>query len=90
MQRRSFNRVVALVGIGLAGVVAVSAATALAARSAPSPFELIVEGRGVDVMASSNGTFTSRAPFCETGTPPMHHIRASTASGTRAATAAGA
>ncbi len=45
MQRRSFNWVVALVGIGLAGVVAVSAATALAARTAASPFELVFEGR---------------------------------------------
>jgi hypothetical protein len=39
MQRRSSNWVVALVGIGVAGVVAVSAATAVAARSAASAFE---------------------------------------------------
>ncbi len=65
MHRRSFNWV-ALVGIGLAGVVAVSAATALAARSAASPFELVVQGRAVDVIL--DGTFTSSAPFCESGT----------------------
>ncbi len=77
MQRRSFGWVVALVGIGLAGVVAVSAATALAARSAASPFELVFQGRweanwegdpsyGLPVVLV--GTFTSGAPFCESGT----------------------
>jgi hypothetical protein len=66
MRRKSFNWVVALVGIGLAGVVAVSAATALAARSAASSFELVVQGRAVDVIL--DGTFTSSAPFCESGT----------------------
>ena len=65
MHRRSFNWV-ALVGIGLAGVVAVSAATALAARSAASPFELVVQGRGRR-RDSRSGTFTSSAPFCESG-----------------------
>jgi hypothetical protein len=65
MQRRSFSWA-ALVGIGLAGAVAVSAATALAARSAASPFELVVQGRAVDVIL--DGTFTSSAPFCESGT----------------------
>jgi hypothetical protein len=75
MQRRPFNWVVALVGIGLAGVVAVSAASALAARSATSAFELTLEGREVwevdgDALLSDDhrGTFTSRAPFCATGT----------------------
>lgn len=66
MQRRSFNWVVALVGIGLAGVVAVSGTTALGARSVASPFELVVQGRAVDVIL--DGTFTSSAPFCESGT----------------------
>ncbi len=69
MQRRSFNWVVALVGIGLAGVVAVSAATALAARSAASPFELVVQGRVTRrPVILLIGTFTSSAPFCESGT----------------------
>ena len=75
MQRRSFNWVAALVGIGLAGVVAVSAATALAARSAASPFELVFQGReegvfdgGVLLGSRLVGTFTSGAPFCESGT----------------------
>ena len=74
--RRSFNWVVALVGIGLAGVVAVSAATALAARSAASPFELVAidrfEGECPDWWTCPGGTyvgtFTSGAPFCESGT----------------------
>ena len=66
MHRRRFSWMVALAVIGLAGVVAVSAATALAARSAASPFELVVEGRAVDVIL--DGTFTSSAPFCESGT----------------------
>jgi hypothetical protein len=76
MQRRSFHWVVAVVGIGLAGVVAVSAATALAARSAASPFELVFQGRyewdkEVDpdgLLAVLVGTFTSSPPFCEAGT----------------------
>jgi hypothetical protein len=74
MQRRPSNRA-ALVGIVLAGLVAVTAATALDARSASSAFELTVEGRdtwemdgdvllGVDLQ----WTFRSRAPFCTTGT----------------------
>jgi hypothetical protein len=74
MQRRSFSWV-ALVGVALAGVVAVSAATALAARSAASPFELVFQGRyealvDGDVYLGSRlvGTFTSGAPFCESGT----------------------
>ena len=66
MQRGSFHWW-ALVVIGLAGIVAVSAAaTALAARSAASPFELVVQGRAVDVIL--DGTFTSSGPFCESGT----------------------
>jgi hypothetical protein len=74
MQRRPFNWVVALVGIGLAGVVAVSAATALAARTAASPFELVFQGRWegeVDPEGFPSvfvGTFTSVAPFCDSGT----------------------
>jgi hypothetical protein len=75
MQRRSFNWVIALAGIGLAGMVTVSAATAPAARSASSAFELTTEGRdtwewdgdvllGVDLQWA----FRSRAPFCTTGT----------------------
>ncbi len=80
MQRRPFSWV-ALVGVGLAGVVAVSAATALAARSAASPFELVFQGRHEpwsadcdlnDPMCQTEwrhvGTFTSGAPFCESGT----------------------
>jgi hypothetical protein len=79
MQRRSFNWV-ALVALGLAGVVAVSAATALAAGSAASPFELVFQGRyewdaevdpyGLPPEAGAVlvGTFTSGAPFCESGT----------------------
>ena len=78
MERRSFNWVVvALVGIGLAGVVAVSAASALAARSAASPFELFYQGHweadweadpSYGLPAVLVGTFTSGAPFCESGT----------------------
>jgi hypothetical protein len=75
MQRRSFSWVVVLVGIGLAGVVAVSAATALPARSAASTFELVFQGRqelalfGDYILdARLVGTFTSGSPFCESGT----------------------
>jgi len=64
MHRKRFT--FALAAIGLAGVVAVSAATALSARSAASPFELVVQGHAVDVIL--DGTFTSSAPFCESGT----------------------
>jgi hypothetical protein len=64
-----------LVGVVLAGLVPMRAATALAAGSAPSAFELTVAGRdtwrtdgnvllGVDL----EWTFESRAPFCTTGT----------------------
>jgi hypothetical protein len=77
MQRRSFSWV-ALVGVGLAGVVAVSAATALAARSAASPFEVVATDRYEANEATCPdcepwdgphaGTFTSGAPFCESGT----------------------
>ncbi len=74
MQRRSLSWV-ALVGVALAGVVAVSAATALAARSAASPFELVFQGRQELVVfgeaildARLVGTFTSGSPFCESGT----------------------
>jgi hypothetical protein len=74
MQRRSFSWV-ALVAVGLAGVVAVSAAKALAARSTASTFELVVQGRQElavfrDVIFDARlvGTFTSGSPFCESGT----------------------
>jgi hypothetical protein len=79
----SLNWVV-LVGIALAGVVAASAATALAARSAASPFELVLtsryealppecfEGDALDkpqcFESISVGTFTSGVPFCGSGT----------------------
>ena len=79
MQRRSFNWV-ALVGVALAGVVAVSATTALAARTAASPFELVFQGRQELVVfgeaildARLVGTFTSSAPFCESGIATIHH-----------------
>jgi hypothetical protein len=76
MQRKFLSWAgVALVGVVLAGLVTMSAATALAAHSAPSAFELTVDGRdtwrmdgnvllGVDL----DWTFKSRAPFCTTGT----------------------
>jgi hypothetical protein len=75
MHRKRFSWV-ALVGIGLAGLVAVSAATALAARSGASPFELVAidrfEGECPDWWTCPGGThvgtFTSGAPFCESGT----------------------
>jgi hypothetical protein len=76
MHRRPFSWV-ALVGIGLAGVVAVSAATALAARSAASPFELVAidryEGACLPFCEPAEAEhvgekFTSGAPFCEAGT----------------------
>jgi hypothetical protein len=82
MQRRSFSWV-ALVAIALAGLVAVSAATALAARSAAGPFELVFTGRYEPYpecaalpdpdpmcfdMQPATGTFTSGAPFCGSGT----------------------
>jgi hypothetical protein len=79
MQRRSSKWVVALVGIGFAGVVGMSAATAFAARSAASPFELVAIDRyeaecpdcvppGGHVGDVHVGTFTSGAPFCASGT----------------------
>ena len=58
----------------VAGIVAVSAASALATRSAATPFELVAidryEGECPDCVGSSGhvGTFTSSAPFCESGT----------------------
>jgi hypothetical protein len=76
MQRNFLNWVgVGLAGIALAGVVAMSTATSLAARSASSPFELTVEGRDTwewdgDVLLGVDlrWTFRSAAPFCATGT----------------------
>ena len=81
MQHRSFSWV-ALVGIGLAAVIAVSAATALAARSAASPFELVAtdrfEAECPDWWTCPGGTyigtFTSGAPFCASGT--IDHVGA--------------
>ena len=58
----------AVVGIGLAGLVAMSAATALAARSAASTFELVLQGRYEALFDGRLvATFTSGAPFCESG-----------------------
>jgi hypothetical protein len=73
MQRRSFTWV-ALAVAALAGVVAVVAATALAARTAASQFELVAidryEAECPDCFPSGGhvGTFTSGAPFCVSGT----------------------
>jgi hypothetical protein len=75
MGRRSFKWV-ALVAIGLASVVAVSAATALAARSTASSFELVFQGRHGPPLDGefglgpwpTYGTFTSGTPFCASGT----------------------
>jgi hypothetical protein len=55
---------VAIVGLGAAG------AMALTASSAPKPFELVFN-RGYDFdddgVLHGTGTFTSKAPFCESG-----------------------
>jgi hypothetical protein len=76
MQRKSLSWL-ALVGIGLAGIVAVSAALVRAApaRSSASAFELTVQGRdtlqwegNVITLTELQWTFMSRAPFCATGT----------------------
>jgi hypothetical protein len=74
MRRRSFIWV-ALVPVAVAGVVAVSAATALGARSTASPFDLVVQGHqeliafdGVILDARLVATFTSGSSFCESGT----------------------
>jgi hypothetical protein len=73
MQRRSVNWV-AVVVVGLAGVAAMSAATAYATRTAASPFELVAldryEGECPDCVPPNAhvGTFASGAPFCESGT----------------------
>ena len=76
MQRRSISWVV-LVSVALAGVVAMSATAAGAARSAAGSFELVAidryEGACPDcvptpgVPYSHVGTFTAGAPFCESG-----------------------
>ena len=66
----------AFVGIGLAGVVAMSAAAStLADRSATSPLELVFQARHEpcadcfpSVAVRHVGTFTSGAPFCGSGT----------------------
>jgi hypothetical protein len=64
--------VAALLGIVLAGVVAVSTKAAVEVRSEASPFELTVEGKtaweGFESVVSDEATFKSRFPFCATGT----------------------
>jgi hypothetical protein len=67
MQHRSFNWVVTLVALGLAGVIGVGAAPA---RSAATAFELTFEAEFLppDFMTTEGGTFRSRAPFCAGGT----------------------
>jgi hypothetical protein len=75
MQRTGISWVVPLIGIGLAGVVAVSAAAStVAASSTASPLEIIFHARhepcpdGATLCTVRNvGTFTSGAPFCESG-----------------------
>ena len=75
MQRRSLSWI-ALLGAVLAGVVAMSAASPLAARSTASPFKLVFQGRQELVVGPGDvildarlvGTFTSGAPFCDSGT----------------------
>jgi hypothetical protein len=97
MKIRSFNWVV-VVGITLAGVVAASAVAASAVRSTASPFELVFTGRYEPYpecaalpdpdpmcfdMQPATGTFTSRDPFCGSGTaetaepsgPLVHVVR---------------
>ena len=76
MRRRSFTWV-ALAGTGLACVVAVSAATALASSSAASSFEIVATNRYEAIEPECPDcwpwgppvqTFTSGAPFCTSGT----------------------
>jgi hypothetical protein len=73
VQRTSFSWV-ALVAGGLAGVVAVSAATAPAAHFPASPFELTLEyelwspDQTSYPPSSLEGAFTAQAPFCRSGT----------------------
>jgi hypothetical protein len=69
MRRKRFSWT-ALAMVALAGVVAVSAAAALDARSTASPFELVTVDHyeGVEFDAwFRGGTFTAGAPFCESG-----------------------
>jgi hypothetical protein len=77
MHRKRFSWV-ALVGIGLAGVVAVSAAAStLAARSTASPLEIVFHGRHEPMPPNAFatvlhvGTFTSGAPSACLGPPKM-------------------
>lgn len=62
----------AALALGLAGLIGGGAATVLAApaRTAASAFELTLEGKLAETRGeiTSQGTFTSRAPFCATGT----------------------
>jgi len=74
MRRKRFSWV-ALVGIGFAGVVAVSGvASTLAARPTASPIELVFLARHEPfpdppfTAVRHVGTFTSGPPFCESGT----------------------
>jgi hypothetical protein len=61
--------------LGVAGLVSVGAVVAVAARSAAPPFQLILNAKHEEVPSDANyplglrhaGTFTSRAPFCESG-----------------------
>src|SRR5262245_1435142 len=70
MQRRSFTWI-ALVGIGLAGLIGAGTALVLAtpARSAPTAFELTLETALAPplFMSTEGGTFRSQAPFCAGG-----------------------
>src|SRR5262245_25029250 len=58
--------------LGLAGLIAVGAATGLAAPAVTGArFEVALEGkikRASDGELTSQGTFKSQAPFCATGT----------------------
>jgi hypothetical protein len=75
MQQRLFDWM-AIVVIGFVAIVGVSAASAIAARTEASAFELTFEGTlerppWVDEVVpgyTSEGTFRSRAPFCAAGT----------------------
>ena len=61
--------------LGVAGLVSAGAVVAVAARSAAPPFQLILDARHEEVPSDANyplglrhaGTFTSKAPFCESG-----------------------
>ena len=68
---RSFVAGAAVLALGLAGVIGGGAAPVQAAGAAASELELTLEGKTAwegEVPVSSGGRFTSRAPFCATGT----------------------